>query len=222
VERNKDGKKFVCHKVVKQRGDEPNPNPNPAPNGKVVKQRVDEHWGYEMKPQAEDVVCARREVLELCDSVCVARLAMSGLDSRNLYMWVDFHPGGSLELLLKKNGKLGLSATMFYASCAISAVNDMQRKKIIHRDLCPTNLLIGEDGYLKIVGFGRAKILHRETTLTVCGSPYYMSPEMLLMRGHGLSHDVWQLAILIYNMVPPPLAGPLGAGPAPHMCPAWR
>jgi len=149
VEHIKSRKKYVCHNVVKQ--------------------RVDEHWGFDMKRQAEDHVCQRREVLELSDSSCVANLVMSGGDKHNLYMWVEFAPGGSLELLLKKQQRLSVTASMFYFSNILSAVEDMQRKRIIHRDLCPANCLIAEDGYLKLVGFGRAKILHRPDTRTICG-----------------------------------------------------
>ena len=167
----------------------------------VVKQRVEEHWGYDFKTQAEDIVSCRREVMELSESPFIARLLLSGSDKYNLYMWTEYSCGGSLEQLLGKKGKFGMNASMFYAGCMISAVEAMRRKRIVHRDLCPMNIMIHEDGYVRLVGFGRARILHRPTSRTICGSPYYMSPEMVLGRGHGKEHDIWQLAILFYNCV---------------------
>jgi len=181
VERHKDHKKFVCHRVAKQ--------------------RVAEHWGYDLKSQAEDVVVGRREVAELVDHDFVARLQATGADKKYLYMWVEYAPGGSLGLLLRTKGKISQQAAMFYLGCVVLAVEEMQRKRIIHRDMAPDNILISGDGYPKIIGFGRAKRLHKPLTKTICGSPYYMSPEMLKGQGHGLAHDVWQIGVLLYHMI---------------------
>lgn len=70
---------------------------------------------------------------------------------------------------------------------------------MIFRDLKPENLLIAEDGYLKLTDFSFAKVIETRT-YTLCGTPEYLAPEILLNQGHGKGVDWWTLGILIYEM----------------------
>lgn len=74
----------------------------------------------------------------------------------------------------------------------------MHSKNIIFRDLKPENLLIGNDGYLKLTDFGFAKVLNEGRTFTICGTPEYIAPEVILNQGHGKAVDWWTLGVLIY------------------------
>ena len=76
----------------------------------------------------------------------------------------------------------------------------MHSKDIIYRDLKPENILITKDGYLKLTDFGFAKIIDGRT-FTLCGTPEYLAPEILLQKGHGKPVDWWCLGILIYEML---------------------
>ena len=70
----------------------------------------------------------------------------------------------------------------------------------MHRDLKPENLLINCDGYLKLTDFGLSKIIEGKT-YTLCGTPEYLAPEMLLNKGHDKSVDWWTLGVLLYEML---------------------
>jgi protein kinase A len=60
----------------------------------------------------------------------------------------------------------------------------LHSKEIVYRDLKPENIMIGDDGYLKMIDFGFAKIVTKRT-FTICGTPEYLAPEILLRVGHG-------------------------------------
>jgi protein kinase A len=75
----------------------------------------------------------------------------------------------------------------------------LHSKNIIYRDLKPENILIDKTGYLKLTDFGFAKICEGRT-YTLCGTPEYLAPEILLNKGHGKPVDWWTLGVLIYEM----------------------
>ena len=81
----------------------------------------------------------------------------------------------------------------------------MHSKAYAYRDLKPENLVLDGKGYLKIVDLGLAKRVEGKT-FTMCGTPDYLSPEVILNEGHDKSVDYWALGVLLFefvNGVPP-------------------
>lgn len=60
--------------------------------------------------------------------------------------------------------------------------------------------MIDKDGYPNIIDFGFAKVCEGKT-FTFCGTPQYVSPEIVLSKGHSFGADHWALGVLIYEMV---------------------
>ena len=94
----------------------------------------------------------------------------------------------------------------FYVASVASALGTCARN-VIYRDLKPENVMISSSGYVKVIDFGFARRVHLRT-FTLCGTPEYLAPEMVMVRGHGKGVDWWALGVLLYEMV---------MGGAPHI-----
>lgn len=80
------------------------------------------------------------------------------------------------------------------------ALEALQEKKYVYRDLKPENLMIDAKGYLKVVDFGFAKVVEDQTH-TLCGTPDYLPPEIISLKGHNHAADWWSTGILIFELV---------------------
>lgn len=87
----------------------------------------------------------------------VVRLWWSFHDRNNLYLVMDFHPGGDLATQLSRWGRLGRDRARFYAAEIVEGVQGLHKAGVIYRDLKPENVLIGADGHIVLSDFGLSK-----------------------------------------------------------------
>lgn len=111
--------------------------------------------------------------------------------------------GGELFFHLSRERVFSEDRTRFYGAEIISALGYLHSHQIIYRDLKPENLLLDQDGHIKIADFGLCKeqITHENTTTTFCGTPEYLAPEILEDNDYGLAVDWWGTGVLMYEMM---------------------
>lgn len=73
---------------------------------------------------------------------------------------------------------------------------------MVYRDLKPENVLINYDGYIKLADFGLSKMdINLDEATTICGTPEYLAPEIVLKQAYGKAVDWWTLGSIIYEML---------------------
>lgn len=97
------------------------------------------------------------------------------------YIIMEYCPGRDLIHNLIVHGKFSENEVRFYMVELIIAIEYLHNKNILYRDLKPENILIDRRGHIKLIDFGLCKteIKDGERSHSFCGSPYYMSPEMI-------------------------------------------
>lgn len=121
-------------------------------------------------------------------------------DDSNIYFVLELLLGGELFTHLRQKGHFPESEAKFYGAQVLTAFSHIHSKKIAYRDLKPENLVLNKEGYIKIVDFGLAKVVDGKTW-TLCGTPDYLAPEIILNEGHDKAVDYWALGVLIFEMV---------------------
>jgi CRP-like cAMP-binding protein len=144
-------------------------------------------------------VANERMVMMMLDHPFILKLHNTFQDNKQLYFLLEIGLGGEMFTILRECGKFTEKTARFYAAQVIIGFQVMHRMHIIYRDLKPENLILDSNGYLKIVDFGLAKVT-TEKTYTLCGTPDYLAPEIILSRGHDKAVDYWALGVLIFEM----------------------
>lgn len=127
-----------------------------------------------------------------------------GEDDGNYYIVMEYIDGKNLKQLLKKRGNLTVSEVVDIMLQITSAMSVAHDSLIIHRDLKPQNILIKEDGEIKITDFGIAMALnatHLTQTNSAMGSVHYFPPEQASGKGATLKSDVYSLGIMMFELL---------------------
>lgn len=127
-----------------------------------------------------------------------------------MFIVMEYASGRDMFFMIHERGTLSLFQTRAYITQVTLALDHVHSKGFIYRDLKPENLLIREDGYLRLTDFGFAKALKPgERAYTVCGTPDYLAPETLRQQGCNRAADFWAIGVLLFEMMTgyPPFHG---------------
>lgn len=127
-----------------------------------------------------------------------------GEDDGDYFIVMEYVPGKNLKQLLKRRGSLTVEEVVDIMLQITSAMSVAHDNLIIHRDLKPQNILIMDDGGVKITDFGIAMALNATQltqTNSAMGSVHYFPPEQANGKGATLKSDVYSLGIMMYELL---------------------
>lgn len=144
-----------------------------------------------------------RKILQKMDHPFIVSLQFGFQTENKLYMVLDYFTGGELFYHLKNGGKFGETRAKFYAAEIALAIQCLHDHDYIYRDLKPENVLLDEDGHIRLTDFGLSKdgVDDGGVTHTFCGTPEYLAPEIIKGAGYGKIVDWWSLGTLLYEMI---------------------
>eukprot|EP00915_Cephaloidophora_sp_WS-2016_P002184 GHVH01002922.1.p1 GENE.GHVH01002922.1~~GHVH01002922.1.p1 ORF type:complete len:716 (+),score=74.79 GHVH01002922.1:2378-4525(+) len=156
-----------------------------------------------IKKQQTVHTMTENEVLKFLHHPMIIDMHFAFKTSSKLFMCLEYMSGGELFHHLSEVGIFPEAKAKFYAGCILLALEHMHARGVVYRDLKPENIVMDCTGYIRLTDFGLAKanIRDNHSAKSVCGTPEYLAPEVLMAQGHGLSVDHWGLAALVYEML---------------------
>ena len=139
-------------------------------------------------------------ILLQIDHPFIVKLVKTLKDDKFIYFLMDYIRGKELFDVIRDIGVLTKSQTLFYGASIMLAVKYLHQRKFVYRDIKPENIMVLENGYIKIIDFGTAKAIEDKTKTTM-GTPHYMAPEMILGTGYSFEVDYWAIACCMYEFI---------------------
>ena len=139
-------------------------------------------------------------ILLQIDHPFIVKLVKTLKDEKFIYFLMDYIRGKELFDVIRDIGILTKSQALFYGASIMLAVRYLHQRKFVYRDIKPENIMVLENGYIKIIDFGTAKKIEDKTKTTM-GTPHYMAPEMILGSGYSFEVDYWAIAICMYEFI---------------------
>lgn len=127
-----------------------------------------------------------------------------GEDNGTYYIVMEYIQGKTLKQLIKKRGALTLSECIDIMLQLTDGVNIAHSSYIIHRDLKPQNIMIQDNGEIKITDFGIAMALNNTQltqTNSVMGSVHYLPPEQASGKGATVKSDIYSMGIMFFELI---------------------
>lgn len=141
-----------------------------------------------------------RSILLQIDHPFIVKLVKTLKDKKYIYFLMEYIKGKELFDVIRDIGLLTKFQTQFYSASMMLAVEYLHERKFIFRDIKPENIMVLDNGYIKVIDFGTAKKIENRAA-TIIGTPHYMAPEVILGDGYSFQVDYWSIAICMYEFM---------------------
>jgi len=144
-----------------------------------------------------------RNVLAYVHHPYIVRLHYAFQTPSHLVLVLQYCPRGNLQQLILREQKLQESISQLYTAEILLALIHLHDRKTLFRDLKPENVVLDERNHAMLTDFGLSKegVAGSRGTKSFCGSVAFLAPEILLRRGHGHTVDIYNLGVMLYNML---------------------
>ncbi|MFE2379567.1 Stk1 family PASTA domain-containing Ser/Thr kinase [Streptomyces sp. NPDC059398] len=126
-----------------------------------------------------------------------------GADGAHVYLAMEYVAGCTLRDVLRERGALRPRAALDILEPVLAALGAAHRAGFVHRDMKPENVLIGDDGRVKVADFGLVRAVDTETnsTGTILGTVSYLAPEQIEQGTADTRADVYACGVVLYEML---------------------
>ena len=139
-----------------------------------------------------------KSILLKVDHPFIVKLVKTLKDKKYIYYLMDYLKGKELFYVIREIGILNKSQAQFYIGSIMLAVQYLHDRKCLFRDIKPENIIVLENGYIKLIDFGTAKELNGKTK-SIIGTPQYMAPEVILGDLYSFEIDYWSIGVCLYE-----------------------
>ena len=147
-------------------------------------------------------ILAERSILAKAKHPFIVNLMFAFQTVSKFHIGLEYVPGGDMIGLLQRSRILPMEDVRIYAGEIATALEHLHSIGVVYRDLKPDNILIAQDGHLKLTDFGLAKDISQSgTTRTFCGTAEYIAPEIIHGKPYAFAVDWWAFGILVYQMI---------------------
>ena len=159
----------------------------------VHKQKIFDYNMY------QSIVLERKILLQL-DHVFIMKLVKTFKDPKRIYFLAEYVRGMDLFEVIRKMNFISEANARFFVGSLLLVLENLHEKRLVYRDLKPENVVVDDEGYLKVIDFGTAKFVNGKT-YTVLGTPQYMAPEVILSTGYNWTADYWSLGVMMFEFL---------------------
>jgi len=157
--------------------------------------------GYILQTGMQDSITNEKLILTMTNSDFIVKLVETYNSPQNCYFLLELALGGELYATYHRKGLHGKEEhAKFYIAGTVYAFEHCHSRHVIYRDLKPENLLLTDEGRVKLTDMGLAKFVVG-STYTTCGTPDYFCPELIQSLGHTVAVDWWTLGILTFELL---------------------
>ena len=125
-------------------------------------------------------------------------------DENDLLMVMEFVRGETLDKLSERLGPIAPDRAAYLIDLILSALEHAHREGVVHRDVKPANVMVTNEGSIKIMDFGIARVLNAEqktVDFRLMGTPAYMSPEQVMGEEVDGRSDLYSVGVLFYRLL---------------------
>jgi serine/threonine-protein kinase len=158
---------------------------------------------------AQDDDFVRRFIVEAKSAAALSHPSVvavydQGTDGQHVFLAMEYVPGRTLRDLLTEQGRLGPRQALSLMQPVLAALGAAHRAGLVHRDVKPENVLLTDDGQVKVADFGlaRAETASKQTkTGMIIGTVGYMAPEQVLSGNADSRSDVYAAGIMLFELL---------------------